>query len=158
MNPHVKPRHEHSVALLLPDGRVFSAGGKPGHSYYTYEIFEPPYHYKGRVPRVLSLPSTSWNPFPIVDSHTINVRCFDGAKPDRAALLRLGSSTHNFDTGQRYVQLLTAVPASARSDGTWDVAVTEPANHRIAPIGVYWLTIVDDRGRPSEGRLITITK
>lgn len=158
MNPHVRQRQEHSVAVLLPDGRVFVGGGKGTHSYWTYEVFEPTHHYKGRVPRVLSLPQSSWNPGQTVDFHTINVRCFDGAVPVRAALLRLGSTTHNFDTGQRYVALKLRTAPTLLPDGTWNIETYEPGNYRIAPLGVYWLTIVDDRGRPSEGRLITIVE
>jgi len=49
----------HSTALLLPDGRVLSAGQDDG-SLATYgEIFSPPYLFKGPRPTITGAPSTT---------------------------------------------------------------------------------------------------
>ena len=51
-------RTYHSTALLLPDGRVLSAGddGYGGSSNDTAEIYEPPYLFRGPRPTIASAP------------------------------------------------------------------------------------------------------
>ncbi len=46
------PRFYHSVALLLPDGRVATAGSNPdrGDDELRIEIFHPPYLFRGQRP------------------------------------------------------------------------------------------------------------
>ena len=51
-------RTYHSTALLLPDGRVISAGSDFGTQATTYEIFKPPYLFKGARPSITSAPAT----------------------------------------------------------------------------------------------------
>ena len=48
------PRIYHSTALLLSDGRVFSAGGN---HQPEVELFSPPYLFKGARPTIASAPS-----------------------------------------------------------------------------------------------------
>ena len=62
-------RMYHSVALLLPDGRVVTAGGNPKQGTHVewdhdpneemkIEIYSPPYLFKGPRPTITSAPST----------------------------------------------------------------------------------------------------
>ncbi len=48
-------RFYHSNALLLPDGRVLSAGGDFA---YQTEIYSPPYLFKGPRPTITSAPTS----------------------------------------------------------------------------------------------------
>ena len=56
----VEPRGYHSTALLLPDGRIVSAGddgpGGGGGGDDQIEIFSPPYLFKGARPTIASAP------------------------------------------------------------------------------------------------------
>src|SRR5436190_22005755 len=49
-------RSYHSIALLLPDGRVLSAGGDFGGA--SAEIYSPPYLFNGARPTLTSAPTS----------------------------------------------------------------------------------------------------
>src|SRR5205823_5991310 len=49
-------RTYHSIALLLPDGRVLSAGGTFGTN--SAEIYSPPYLFNGSRPTITSAPTS----------------------------------------------------------------------------------------------------
>ena len=56
MAPQAGSRMYHSTALLLPDGRVLSAGQNDGDLQRTAEIYSPPYLFRGPRPRITSAP------------------------------------------------------------------------------------------------------
>jgi galactose oxidase len=58
MAAQTAPRMYHSTALLLPDGRVLSAGQSSGKYENTGEIFSPPYLFKGARPVISNAPRT----------------------------------------------------------------------------------------------------
>ena len=58
MAAHQASRMYHATALLLPDGRVLSAGQDSGSLARYGEIFSPPYLFRGARPTISSSPAT----------------------------------------------------------------------------------------------------
>jgi len=137
-------RAYHSVAVLLPDGRVFSAGstsgntwgtGQPTYNHY-FEIFSPPYLYNGARPTITSSPATIsyGQPFTITTPDADNI--------SSVALVMPAADTHADDMQQRYVPLRFTV-------GTGSLTASAPTNGNVAPPGYYMLVIVNNNGVPS---------
>jgi FtsP/CotA-like multicopper oxidase with cupredoxin domain len=140
------PRQYHSVCILLPDGRVFSAGGvAPGTAdpdQHTMELYTPGYLTGASQPTITNVPATLTfgNPFTIDTPQAADI--------ESIVLLATISVTHHTDSGQRYIKL----PIQSRTAST--LMSLAPANGNIAPPGFYMLFIVKNNGVPSEGRFI----
>ncbi len=140
-------RGYHSTTLLLPDGRVFHSGGGDGGgapNNLNYEIYSPPYLFKGARPTV-----TGGVPTDAVYGQALSVATPDGASITKVTLIRLGSVTHAFDQAQRLVPLTF-------SKVTGGLSVTLPSSRNTAPPGPYMLFVVDGNGVPSVGRILRL--
>lgn len=130
------PRMYHATALLLPDGRVLSAGQDRGPSLYSAEIYEPSYLFRGPRPKIVAAPSvaTYEKPFTVeVDSDS---------PPAEVVLIAPGAVTHGVDLTQRLVSLTFEA-----QDGLLEV--TAPEHAALAPAGYYMLFVLDERRVPS---------
>lgn len=132
----------HSTALLLPDGRVLLGGGRHSHDW---EIFSPPYLFKGTRPTVASAPEvvTPGTPFVIETPNAEHI--------SKVTLISLAAVTHSMDTNQR----LLTLPFEVNS-GRLNIAA--PTDNNLAPPGPYMLFLVDAQGVPSVGQMVRVAK
>ncbi|WP_367820023.1 discoidin domain-containing protein [Streptomyces sp. LMG1-1-1.1] len=147
------PRNYHSVANLLPDGRIFSGGGglcgDCATNHADGAVFTPPY---------LLNADGSPKPRPVIT----------GGVPPRAAagtsltvategqvasfvLMRAAAATHSTDNDQR------RVPLASTAAGTGTYTVSIPADKGVVLPGTYMLFALDDRGVPSTARFLTVS-
>ena len=148
-------RQYHSTALLLPDGRVLSAGGgicgtcdQVGYLARNAEVFTPPYLFqKDGSGQLAPRPTISSAPSSAGYGSQIQIATPDAASIQKVALVRLGAVTHSVNMEQRYVPLnFTA--------GSSSLTATVPTNVNAAPPGFYMLFIVDGAGVPSVAKML----
>lgn len=141
-------RMYHSVALTLPDGRIWIAGSNsvdPPDIYakypteYRVEYFSPPYLFKSNtrpkishVPRVVTY-DTEFNVLLHLEQHEKEV------DKVQVAILRPGFSTHSMHMSQRYVYLVHNVSNDFQS-----LNITSPPNANIFPPGQAFLIVLYD--------------
>ena len=140
----------HSVALLLPDGRVWTAGSNKNskigvqHRELQMELYSPPYLFLGPPPTITSTPGT------IAPGTNFIIKTPNAGDIARVTLVRCGSVTHAFDADQRCVGL------AIQSHTATTVTVAAPPTKRIAPPGYYLLFILDGIGVPSVGSFVKV--
>jgi hypothetical protein len=146
--PSSVARTYHSTALLLPDGRVLLSGSGDGAGLIdeqNAELFSPPYLSQGPPPVISSVPAT------IAYGQTFTVATPDAASIQQVTLVRLSSTTHGFDMGQRFARLTFTIGAgslSVRTPGTG-------AKSRVPP-GYHMLFILNGAGVPSVARMVRL--
>lgn len=143
-DPNGIARNYHSTNLLLPDGSVFTAGsshdansGDPSSvGEMRIVIFKPDYFDNAARPDLISVaPSASYG-------QQIRINTPNANSIQRVALIRNGSSTHAFNSDQRYVGLIFDL-----LDANTLVA-SIPSDSSVLPPGYYMLWIIDNAGLP----------
>lgn len=151
-----KWRAYHSTALLLPDGRVLSAGDdywhrgdqrrpEGGTPMDIGEIYSPPYLFDGDQPAVR--PTINDAP---TEVHYGASFAIAASRAARAVLVAPGATTHGADMNQRLVELQTLRTTAGGLD------VRAPAGPDLAPPGYYMLFVLDDDGTPSVARWVRV--
>jgi hypothetical protein len=129
-------RGYHSTALLLPDGRVWTAGstgalvgGEDRVEYYA------PFYVGQSRPTLSGVPAAT--------TYGATFTATVDRAIERVALIRSGTITHGFNSDQRYIGL------EFEQDGD-ELTITAPPNGNIAPPGPYMLWVIDADDRPCE--------
>ncbi len=146
------PRNYHSIALLLTDGRVLSAGGGLCGSctanHQDGQVFSPPYLFNAdgsdALRPVISLaPDTLWH------GQAFTVHASAGIQ--KFSLIKMSSTTHGLNTDQRYLH----VPFTT-SVVNGQYRLTAHANPNVLTPGYYMLFAVDAQGVPSEAKVLQV--
>jgi hypothetical protein len=148
------PRLYHASALLLPDGRVLTAGSdetyniEPFHKHeLRIEIFSPPYLFRGTRPEFAPGAAV---PEAIAYGGRFIVRVRNGRSVGSAVLLRPGAATHSLNMEQRYVGLRIVSRSSTR------LTLEAPPDGNVAPPGWYMLFLISEAGVPSVARFVRL--
>jgi hypothetical protein len=143
------PRLYHSLALLLPDARVLSAGGdgSDAPSYPNAEIFTPPYLLNSDgTPAVRPSISSAPGNINYNSSFAVTTGTTDIA---RVTLIKLSSVTHSTNFDQRFLNL------NFTKTGT-NLSVTAPSSGNIATPGYYMLFVLNATGVPSTSKILKL--
>ena len=145
-----KDRVYHSTALLLPDGKVIvGGGGRPPSEddesveNRNFEIFSPPYLFKGPRPEITSSPTA------VGYGESFRVVTPDANDIEMVSLIRLGAATHAFDQNQRINKLVFTASAG-------ELALEAPSLPALAPPGHYMLLLINNAGVPSIASVIQL--
>ncbi len=140
-------RMYHSIALLLPDGRVLAAGSNPNRrdDELRLEIFHPPYLFRGPRPFIESAPEE------ILYGSTIAIHTPQAYGIKWVHLIRPMATTHSCEPGQRIID----VPFETHDFCHIHGKITLEQN--IAPPGWYMLFLVNHDGVPSVAKWVHLT-
>jgi hypothetical protein len=140
------PRVYHGVALLLPDGRVITAGSNPHRKddELRLELFHPPYLFRGPRPFIAAAPQAAHY------GQEIAIETPQAPAIKWVHLIRPLATTHSSDSSQRLVELFF------RRRGACHLEAEIPEEPNLLPPGHYLLFIVNHHGVPSVARWVHV--
>ena len=148
-------RSYHSSTSLLPDGAILSTGGgDPGpYTNLNAEIYYPPYLFTqlgnnstlAYRPMIVSLSTNK-----LANGDTLKVEMSDGGAIAQVNLMRLGLTTHSFNSAQAYV------PATFTQNGNI-LSVAIPPSSATATPGYYQVVALNNAGTPTRGAIVAIS-
>jgi YVTN family beta-propeller protein len=144
-------RNYHGVALLMPDGRVASAGGglcNCAADHPDMQILSPPYLFNPDG-SAATRPVITTAPLTLSYGSTVNVAT-DSAVTS-FALVRMGAATHTVNNDQRRVAL-----EFTRSAGN-GYQLSIPSNPGILIPGQWMLFAMNEQGTPSLAKIVVVS-
>ena len=139
MAPMQVDRLYHANALLLPDGRVMTAGSNPDRriNELRIELYDPPYLFRGERPKISKYPSE------ISYGRAFEIETPDANNIKEVVLLRPSVTTHCVNTEQRLVSL------EFNQKNLSTLLANVPSNKNLLPPGYYMLFIIHHENIPS---------
>ncbi|OBR40598.1 hypothetical protein A9200_15170, partial [Maribacter hydrothermalis] len=145
------PRTYHSVAILMPNGKVFVGGGglctyfsDDCQNHFNAEIYSPPYLFNSD--NSLAVRPTITAPEAVNYNSLVNVTGTAGIQ--EFSLIRLSSATHSTNNEQRRIPVdFTSV------DSNYSLSIP---NENLLPPGYYMLFALNANGVPSEAEIMKI--
>ncbi len=150
-----KPRNYHSVALLLPDARVLSAGGglcgNCSANHQDSQIYSPSYLFNADG-SLADRPEIAAAPNVIGYGDTFNVTLMGEASNaiSSFAMVKLSATTHSINTDLRRLEL----EFQATAANTY--ALSAESNENVMTPGYWMLFAINDDGVPSVAKTILI--
>lgn len=152
--PQKEERTYHSVALLMTDGRVWSAGGGLcggcAVNHLNAEVYSPPYLFNADGspaprPQILNAPESAGH------GEVLSVTATPGLT--RFSLIKMGSTTHQMNTDQRFMSP-SFVENSGTTSSVYDIQLH--SNPNVLTAGPYMLFGLNSSGTPSVAAVVTI--
>ncbi len=145
------PRNYHSVALLMLDGRVYSAGGGLcgcSADHQDHQIYSPPYLFNAdgshaSRPVILQVPGV------VEAGQTISVAATAGLA--EFSLVKMSSTTHAINTDLRYL------PVTMNEVTPGNYQLNLHANTNVLTPGYWMLFALNAQGTPSIAKAIRVS-
>ena len=140
-------RNYHSTSLLLPDGRILTAGG----DVWNAEIFYPPYLFAKDIDGKTVLAKR-----PIINDIIKNIKrgknvdISINGEVSRVTLISTGSTTHAQGSESKFRN----IDFTKISDNKIQINLDTNSNDIVN--GNYLLFVLDSKGTPSEGKIVYI--
>jgi len=145
------PRNYHSVALLLPDARVVSAGGglcNCAADHPNLQMLSPPYLFNADG-SAATRPVITTAPASV--GYGVSVSVSTNAPVTAFALVRLGATTHTVNNDQR------RLPVAFTSSGGNTYSLAIPSNPGLLVPGQWMLFAMNAQGTPSVAKIINVS-
>jgi|GEM_PF-5784914 len=146
----VHARLYHSIAILLPDARVLTAGGGLSGPFIQHngEVYSPPYLFQEDGSAAVR-PVINTAPELADYGEMISIGVENAVSMSAISLVKMGSVTHSYNVEQRILK-----PSFTASGQT--ISFRAPSNPNLATPGFYMLFVFDEHGVPSIASIMKI--